>query len=203
MSPSHFLQWTLTTTGCSYTASFTNDVGYGTVDLDLTVYFGPYFSYEREEQVDGATMNVTFAGGQNLTLICNVSATNPAVSSLVLRRPEASNVDFEEGTGTITITGATTANEGNYTCTANNGETTPTTIMFVLRMDSPPSSASLEDGEQAFAVGGGQVFAVYVYQLAGFGVAPALFILLLLILTVLLVYVLTARKRVAKATSLV
>ena len=184
-----------------YTANFTNDVGYGAVDFELSVYFGPYFSYEGEEQVDGATMNVTFARGQNLTLICNVSATNPAVSSLVLGRPDASNVDFEEGTGTITITGATTASEGDYTCTANNGETIPTTMTFVLRMDSPPSSASLEDGEPAFAVGGGQVLAMY--QLAGFGVAPAFFILLLLILTVLLVYVLTARKRVAKATILV
>ena len=128
-----------------YTANFTNNVGFGTVDFELTVYFGPFFSYEGVEQVDGASINLTFAGGQNVTIVCNVSATNPAVSSLLLTTPDAFNVEFEEGTGTIKITNTTAGNEGNYTCTANNGKTTPKSMTFVLTMDEFSPSGSTTD----------------------------------------------------------
>ena len=87
-----------------------------------------------------------FAGGQDVIVVCDVSATNPVVSDLALTRPNADNVefnvDYDEGTGTITITGATAANEGTYTCTADNGETTRTTINYMLRMDSPSSEST-------------------------------------------------------------
>ena len=53
-------------------------------------------------------------------------------------------MEFDDSTGTITITGATAANEGTYTCTADNGETTPTTISFVLKIDSPPEDSAGE-----------------------------------------------------------
>ena len=61
--------------------------------------------------------------------------TNPVVSEITLSRPAADNVEFDQGTGVITITQATSANAGNYTCTADNGQTTPTTITFVLRIE--------------------------------------------------------------------
>ena len=87
-----------------------------------------------------------FAGGQDVIIVCDVSATNPVISDLALTEPNVDNVefnvDYDEGTGTITITGATAANEGTYTCTAVNGKTEPTTINFVLRMDSPSSGST-------------------------------------------------------------
>ena len=70
--------------------------------------------------------------------MCDVTVTNPVVESLeLLKSSDAINVAFVEGNGTITITRATEANEGTYTCKANNGETRPTTFSFVLRMTMP------------------------------------------------------------------
>ena len=72
-------------------------------------------------------------------------------------------------------------------------------------LENPTCCSSCADGltlsSCMCAEEGGQALAVY--QLAGFGVSPTLFVLLLLILTVLLVYVLRAKKRAVKTTALV
>ena len=91
--------------------------------------------------MDGASIDITFSEGEQFTIVCAVTASNPVVSTVMLSmRPDTSNVEFEAGTGSITITRATAANAGTYTCTADNGATTPTTISFILRMDAQSSA---------------------------------------------------------------
>lgn len=80
-------------------------------------------------------MIITVYENSNFNITCDVTATNPDLSFLNLTRPPANNVDFTEGTGAITITNVTLSNAGIYTCTAGNGETTPTTINFLLVVD--------------------------------------------------------------------
>ena len=83
--------------------------------------------------MDGASIPITFSEGQDVIIVCNVSTSQLVVPTIMLStKPDLRNVEFDEGTGTITIMGATAANEGTYTCTANDDVTTPTTISFVL-----------------------------------------------------------------------
>ena len=91
--------------------------------------------------MNGTSIRKTFPGGEDVNIVCDVAASNPAVSSLTLSTSsDVSNVDFDEGTGTITIRRATAANTGTYTCTADNGQTTRTTISFVLTIDDMPTT---------------------------------------------------------------
>ena len=92
--------------------------------------------------MDGASITINVFESDDISFSCNVTATNPVATSLNLTRPPANNVDFDAGTGTITITGAVAANAGVYTCTADNGETMPTDISFVLIVNNQPITAT-------------------------------------------------------------
>ena len=149
----------------TYTVNFTNAVGSSTVDFQLTVYFGPYFSYEGEEQINSASISKTFSEGEDVTIVCDVAATNPAVSSLMLSMStDVNNVDFDEGTGTITITRATVDNEGTYTCTADNGETNRTNISFVLTIDMPSTTDSAGNFLETVSVVVVMLLAVFLFS---------------------------------------
>ena len=109
----------------------------------MTVFTdGPFFSYDGQEQVDGASITVNTSETDDINITCNVTATNPIVTSLNLTRPLANNTHFDNGTGVITITDITIGNAGIYTCTADNGETTPTKISFVLVVNSQPTATT-------------------------------------------------------------
>ena len=94
--------------------------------------------------MDGASISVNAFETENVIITCDVTATNPVVASLTLTRPPANNVNFNESTGTITITDVTVDNAGTYTCTADNGVTTPTNMSFVLMVDSQPTSTTTQ-----------------------------------------------------------
>ena len=122
-------------------------VGSKSTDLDslpqnVTVHFGPVFSHNGQEQVNDAVINITAVESSKITINCNVTGSNPMVSSLNLVSPRVDNVNFDNGTGTITIANVKACNEGNYTCTADNGVTTPSNISFVLMVTSPPFTSS-------------------------------------------------------------
>ena len=88
--------------------------------------------------MDGASIPIAFSEGQDVIIVCNVSTSNLIVPTVMLSvKPDLRNVEFDEGTDTITIIGATAANQGIYTCTAADNVATPTTISFVLRMYLP------------------------------------------------------------------
>ena len=88
--------------------------------------------------MDGAFIPITFSESQDVIIVCNMSTSYHVVPPIILSiEPNMSNVEFDEGTGTITITGATAANEGTYTCIADDEITTPTNISFVLTMYVP------------------------------------------------------------------
>ena len=114
----------------------------GNYFVPITVFTdGPFFSYDGEEQMDGASITVNTSETDDVSIICNVTATNPILTFLNLTsRPIASNVYFDNGT--ISITSATVDNAGNYTCTADNGVTTPTNINFILVVNADPTIAS-------------------------------------------------------------
>ena len=102
---------------------------------------GPVFSHNGQEQMNGTFINITAVEASNITINCNVTASNPEVISLTLTNPSASNVNFDNGTGTITIESVTMDSEGTYTCSADNGVTAPTNINFVLMLLTVPSSS--------------------------------------------------------------
>ena len=91
--------------------------------------------------MNGTSISITVVEASNVTINCNVTASNPEVISLTLMRPSANNVDFDNGTGTITIENFTADNEGTYTCIADNGVTAPTNINFVLMLPTVSSSS--------------------------------------------------------------
>ena len=101
---------------------------------------GPFFSYEGQEQVDGAFIVINASETDDINITCSVTATNPIVTSLSLARPPGNNVYFDNETGTITIAGANVTNAGIYTCTADNAVTTPNNISFVLTVNGHPTA---------------------------------------------------------------
>ena len=85
--------------------------------------------------MDGASIPITFSEGQDVIIVCNVSTSYRIAPAITLStKPGVINMEFDQGTGTITITRATAANEGTYTCTADDEVTNPATISFVLRI---------------------------------------------------------------------
>ena len=91
--------------------------------------------------MNGTSISIPVVEASNITINCNVTASNPEVISLTLTRPSANNVDFDNATGTITIESVTMDNEGTYTCSADNGVTAPTNINFVLMLPTVSSSS--------------------------------------------------------------
>ena len=63
--------------------------------------------------MDGASITVNTSETDDISITCSVTATNPILTSLKLTsRPIASNIYFDNGSGIITITGATVDNAG-------------------------------------------------------------------------------------------
>ena len=106
---------------------------------------GPIFSHDGQEQMSGTSpIEITAVENSTVTIYCNVTASNPMVTSLTLTtNSSANNVSFDNSTGAITIMDFTVDNEGIYTCTADNGVTTPTNISFVLVLASPSPTSSV------------------------------------------------------------
>ena len=119
--------------------------------------------------MDGASIPITFSEGQDVIIVCNVSTSYQIVPTLILSiKPGISNVEFDQGTGMINITGATAANEGTYTCTADDEVTTPTTISFVLKIYVPttPSTAAKDSAGEYMPIL--ICFTLYLYILYQF-----------------------------------
>ena len=94
--------------------------------------------------MDGASITVNTSESDDISITCSVTATNPIITSLKLTSsPLANNVYFDNVTGIIIITDATVDNAGTYTCTADNGVTTPTNINFVLVVNPHPITTTI------------------------------------------------------------
>ncbi|XP_019852346.1 PREDICTED: hemicentin-2-like [Amphimedon queenslandica] len=106
-----------------YTVTAVDSLGNGTATISLDVYYAPEFALS--PSTDGSNVvNRSVVVGSNTLLNCSVSAANPPVTNSSLNYEltsgsgSASNVDTS--TGHFSISSATEANTGRYTCTVTN-----------------------------------------------------------------------------------